>query len=207
MAVTQTARVRAQPRAAVHGSAGLRVSTADSSRRPDPATPGLGELIFGERAEEIRDSGERGGGWGAPALTFSFPHPSLISPSAFSWRLPEAACSRALLSRPNIFRLHISGLAWPTGCSLWLPPAHRKAVRGELLAGTGRGGAPDGLRGAAPRGDFDPGRVGGPQQKACFPQGLRNCRNPGKEGAAGSGGRVEEEPPRGFKRINLRIIR
>lgn len=64
MAVTQTARVGAQPRAAVRGSAGLRVSTADSSRRPDPATPRPGELIFGERAEEIRDPGERGGGWG-----------------------------------------------------------------------------------------------------------------------------------------------
>lgn len=88
-----------------------------------------------------------------------------------------------------------------------MPPAHQKAVRGELLVGTGRGGAPDERCGAAPRGDFDPARVGGPQQKASFPQGLRNCRNPGKEGAGGSRGRVEEEPPRGFKRINLRIIR
>lgn len=46
---------------------------------------------------------------------------------------------------------------------------------------------------AAPRGDFDRARVGGPQQKACFPQGPKNCRNPGKEEAGGSGGRVEEK--------------
>lgn len=72
-----------------------------------------------------------------------------------------------------------------------MPPAHQKAVRGELLAGTGRGGAPDELCGAAPRGDFDPERVGGPQQKASFPQGLRNCRNPERRGrvAAGEGSR------------------
>lgn len=75
MAVTQTARVGAQPRAAVRGSAGLRVSTADSSRPRDPATPRPGELIFLVKGQRKFETQAKGVGVGGSSLNLFLPTP------------------------------------------------------------------------------------------------------------------------------------
>lgn len=121
-----------------------------ASSGPDPATGARPENWFlekGQRKFETPPEKGVGVGWGVPALTFSFPSPSLIALSALSWRPQEAACSPALLS-VQAWHLQVPhprpSLAHRVQLVVATRP-HREAVWGELLAGTGRGGAPEEL--------------------------------------------------------------
>lgn len=109
------------------------VSTADSGRVPrfsDLRLCRLGELIFGERAEEIGDPGE---GWGGFCLNLLLPEPrSDCTPChptgdpGGRWAVPLLCPGGASLSSTPLARLG-------PGCSLYLPFVPQEALPGGLL--------------------------------------------------------------------------